>query len=1627
MPGFFGSLKDRVGAGGGAFRAFRRGGDGDQDGQDGQEVDLESGKQSRMNRMTLSQSMMNSVKKSRLASQVSMMMENVPSNRFGGKLPHRALRGVYKGQNLRRHQALKLLKDPAEVKSLAKLRAKLKMTRQKDSDDKSGQAWPGKDKDKDKDKDDKEHHDHPNDDDDIDEELLDVIQELGLSVEPSVEELGDPTIIEQRKNGTLNVRDELTVLTFKRHKAKKGRVIFEAENSNNIACEIYMAGDIETAQLYFNRALELASQDRKPAAEELDELISFISEWYNSDEGEFYAALSEGEWRMALGRRRFVQVMKKLEYPGNPDRLFGMLDSLSPDGKISLPEIQVLTKLKPWRLLHMDRDLFEKGVVLSNLACCHLQKGEAIVGLQKLREAMTIVTGHGMGIEASTVQKIMGNIAVAYIKLGDLDAALDYLAQLVEIREKTAGRLNEGVLTALFHVGFCFLVKANTFNILGDCQRPDGRIQEKPVEVNFSLALCAFKERLRRQEEIFEDVDENRTQDAADEMRLEIARTQEIIAEIHEKCGEPHRSLEFLKQAVAHKEGILSDSDPELLSTWNIYAGISFKSGKFPEALDAMQKATDTSAALFGEASVTVAKELYHSGLILFKMGAQQFRTEERDASLNTYTEALEKLTQSMPIQEDLLGEDSADVADNIHLQGSIHLARNELVDARKNFEQALLCRLKCFGRTHIKVASSCHALGCLYSRMPRRREEAIQLLRKAVLIREKRLGHESLYLAESLHELGSALLQRVQGNDAEVALQHLSKAAAIRDNRVSKKSLLYAASMHQVGQAHLHLEFPAEAKLYFNAAVTLREELLGKKCAQTAASKFGLASALFELGDLKSSMKNFKASYTAREFLFGMEHPLSADSLHQIGQVYVKKKELQASLPFFLAALDIRKTLNQKDVERLENDSDEEEKYVYRPESERQRRIRHKKEKRRLENIKRRKEEAREEARRKAREEKEKAKAQEEERKRMLAEQRITNIMGGAITAGGKSLNLGSMLVSFGAKLRTFRSKMNGEGKDEEGAQENEEDENGHRKSRRSKRRSSVTSEFDGEERHSRRSSRKSRSSERRGSLASVSSANSTTEPALSEGLKRSSTSSTSSELKRSSTASSPELKRSSTSGTSASPELRRSGTTSTSSPKLDRAGSMGSTTSAQLEAATASMGSTDSAALDPVTASMGSLGSLGSRASRSSRRSKSVTMSLEESGSMASIAEDEDEIQRQASNGSLAGSAQMRKSGTASLERAGTASKLDRAGTNSKLDRASTGNLRSSLATGNRGGRGSVVSILSAASYVSSAPTSMAAAKRASRGSKKRGDGEDGEGSEEEGGSEAPSLFGEEEEHGEGGEMLRKSTGSQASLVRDEDKDSEVDISEIGIDVRGYMAPVLAYDFHIISRVYLDLKDYEKAKEYLDQSICLREEVFGSSSGEYAEALHAFGALFCKQGEAQSSLKYFLKALAVREKVCGHLHPDTAQTEIELGEALAEVGQPDEASIHLLRGCNIRESIFGNDDHYSKRLREKWSGLSAGATYFDPVAEGEALPHFARRSPESFLHGYAAAHLAGQTKKKAVAEDEGLDDDEYLDDEDEDDDDEEVDGDLFEDAPAQSAGGGDNEDAAEVASAGD
>ena len=54
--------------------------------------------------------------------------------------------------------------------------------------------------------------------------------------------------------------------------------------------------------------------------------------------------------------------------------------------------------------------------------------------------------------------------------------------------------------------------------------------------------------------------------------RLEIARSHEIVAEIHDKRGQLDKALPHLREAVTLKEDILAETDPEMLSSWNVLA-----------------------------------------------------------------------------------------------------------------------------------------------------------------------------------------------------------------------------------------------------------------------------------------------------------------------------------------------------------------------------------------------------------------------------------------------------------------------------------------------------------------------------------------------------------------------------------------------------------------------------------------------------------------------------------------------------------------------------------------------------------------------------------------------------------------------------------------------------------------------------------------------------------------------------------------------------------------------------------------------------------------------------------------------------------------------------------------------
>jgi len=204
-----------------------------------------------------------------------------------------------------------------------------------------------------------------------------------------------------------------------------------------------------------------------------------------------------------------------------------------------------------------------------------------------------------------------------------------------------------------------------------------------------------------------------------------------------------------------------------------------------------MNLAMGAAEELFGLKSAAVATQLFHTSLIYLRSAKGGKETELLD-------QAAAQLQQCLNIRSEIHGE-SEEVAAAAQLLGSVSFASGKYKEARKNFEKALLIRTS-LARENPAVACSAHALGSLYARMPRRQEDAIALLGKAAGIRKDMLGEDSVHLADTLHELGSAIMHRQTPQSLQQALAYLSQAAAIREEKLGKRNAGAHCQKHRRG-----------------------------------------------------------------------------------------------------------------------------------------------------------------------------------------------------------------------------------------------------------------------------------------------------------------------------------------------------------------------------------------------------------------------------------------------------------------------------------------------------------------------------------------------------------------------------------------------------------------------------------------------------------------------------------------------------------------------------------------------------------------------------------------------------------------------------------------------------------
>ena len=84
----------------------------------------------------------------------------------------------------------------------------------------------------------------------------------------------------------------------------------------------------------------------------------------------------------------------------------------------------------------------------------------------------------------------------------------------------------------------------------------------------------------------------------------------------------------------------------------------------------------------------------------------------------------------------------------------------------------------------------------------------------------------------------------------------------------------------------------------------------------------------------------------------------------------------------------------------------------------------------------------------------------------------------------------------------------------------------------------------------------------------------------------------------------------------------------------------------------------------------------------------------------------------------------------------------------------------------------------------------------------------------------------------------------------------------------------------YNNLALVYHAQGDYEKALEYNEKALLIREKVLGAEHPATAATYNNIAVVYSDQGDYEKALEYYEKALLIREKVLGAEHPATATT---------------------------------------------------------------------------------------------------------------------------------------------------
>lgn len=181
---------------------------------------------------------------------------------------------------------------------------------------------------------------------------------------------------------------------------------------------------------------------------------------------------------------------------------------------------------------------------------------------------------------------------------------------------------------------------------------------------------------------------------------------------------------------------------------------------------------------------------------------------------------------------------------------------------------------------------------------------EALDLIKRAVEIKEKALGAEHLDVADSLMILGSILQRRGLYAEAQPVLE---RTLAILRGSLGESDIRVGKAEHNIGSFFNRTGDLEKAESHLKNALRIFEKAEGPESVRAADTTESLANLAADRGRLEEAEGLYERSLRVREKLLGPRHPNVGNSYNNIGYLHWEMGEYEKSRTELETAVRIR------------------------------------------------------------------------------------------------------------------------------------------------------------------------------------------------------------------------------------------------------------------------------------------------------------------------------------------------------------------------------------------------------------------------------------------------------------------------------------------------------------------------------------------------------------------------------------------------------------------------------------------------------------------------------------------------------------------------------------------------